>query len=106
MDETQNIHDLAEKIVEELTALQFFYSDEGVTDAQAEVTTVPVFTLSPAILPKLAKADNKQKKKAPVTKVQLDNTPIEVVQTVIVLKPITGMDEKKVAVSVHLKLTF
>lgn len=39
-------------------------------------------------------------------KVQLDNTPIEVVQTVIVLKPITGMDEKKVAVSVHLKLTF
>ena len=50
MDETQNIHDLAEKIVEELTAVQSVYSDEGVTDLQAEVTTVPAFTLSPAIL--------------------------------------------------------
>lgn len=49
MDETQNIHDLAEKIVEELTAVQSIYSDEGVTDSQVEVTTVPAFTLSPAI---------------------------------------------------------
>jgi hypothetical protein len=37
---------------------------------------------------------------------ELDSTPVDVVQTMIVLKPITGMDHKKVAVSVNLKLIF
>jgi hypothetical protein len=92
--------------VQELEAVQSVYSDEGVTEAQAEIVTVPAFTLSSIVPPKKTLIDNKQKKKTPTPKVELDTTPVKVVKTVIVLRPITGMDENKVSVSVHLKLIF
>ena len=94
-----------ENIILELESLQSVYSEEGVTDGSASIVNVPAHSLQskPAVLTvKPDPASKKTKQKQP----ELDNTPVEVVETVIVLRPMTGMQESKVAVSVHLKLFF
>ncbi len=59
--------------------MQSVYSDEGVTEAQADIVTVPAFTLSSVAPPNQTQIDNKKKKKTPAPKLEPDTTPVKVV---------------------------
>lgn len=68
MEGKQSVQELAEKVFQELVSIQSVYTEENVTDAKVEILTVPKYTLSEVIAPKIPPpsqiaTDSKYKKK-------------------------------------------
>jgi hypothetical protein len=67
---------LVEKVVQELEGVQSVYFDEEITQAYAEIVTVPAHTLFPTIIPAETPGNDKKKKKVPLPAVKPDDSPI------------------------------
>lgn len=69
MDSDQDIQNLVDKVVLELQGIQSVYFDEEITQADAEIVTVPAHTLQSLTVPNDPQVNNKKKKKTDSTTV-------------------------------------